>query len=90
MHFKLAAVKKHTSTITTTTIILHALLLVEDLVQRVSTEFRHPFSIFFEEVRKSSLSSKKRPTKLALHIYLYISPWPASAAETNNLTSYIK
>ena len=86
MHFQASCTQEaHYFTVTTTTVILHALLLVEDLVQRVSTEFRHPF---FSQIKSS-------PEKLTYVIQkldkysiepLSLSVWPASAAETNNLT----
>ena len=78
VHFELAAVKKHNS-YSITTIFLHAPLLVEDLVQRVRTEFRHPFSLQFDEVRKSKSPIKR--LNILFHLCLYIALRPASAAK---------
>ena len=79
MHFELAAVKKYNSC-SITTILLHAPLL-EDLVQRVSTEFRHPFSLLLDEVRKNK-SPIKRLTTL-FHRCPLVALRPATAAKEN-------
>ena len=80
MHFELAAVKNYNSS-SITTIFLHAPLLVEELVQRVSTEFRHPFSLLLDEVRKNK-SPIKRLTTL-FHRCPLIALRPATAAKEN-------